>query len=110
MPSVDPGLLSVECIDQIATISYSDRVTIDEIEAFVSIARLGGFARAADALHRSQPAISRRIEMLEDQLSTPLFDRVRGGVVLTEAGRSFLPHAESVLATLKDGAEAVRDL
>jgi DNA-binding transcriptional LysR family regulator len=85
-------------------------VTIDEIEAFVSIARLGGFARAAEALHRSQPAISRRIEMLEDQLHTPLFERVRGGVVLTEAGRSFLPHAESVLATIKDGAEAVRDL
>jgi DNA-binding transcriptional LysR family regulator len=37
-------------------------VTIEEIEHFVSIARLGRFARAADALHRSQPAISRRIE------------------------------------------------
>jgi len=85
-------------------------VTIDEIEAFVSIARLGGFARAAEALHRSQPAISRRIEMLEDQLDTPIFERLRGGVVLTEAGRSFLPYAEAVLASLKDGAEAVRGL
>lgn len=85
-------------------------VTIDEIEAFVSIARLGGFARAAEALHRSQPAISRRIEMLEDELDTPLFERVRGGVVLTEAGRSFLPYAEAVLASLKDGTEAVRGL
>jgi DNA-binding transcriptional LysR family regulator len=85
-------------------------VTIDEIEAFVSIARLGGFARAADSLHRSQPAISRRIEMLEAQLRAPIFERVRGGVVLTEAGRSFLPYAESVLASLKDGTEAVRGL
>lgn len=85
-------------------------MTIDEIEAFVSIARLGGFARAADALHRSQPAISRRIEMLEEQLRTPIFERVRGGVVLTEAGRSFLPYAEAVLASLKDGTEAVRGL
>jgi DNA-binding transcriptional LysR family regulator len=76
----------------------------------VSIARLGGFARAADALHRSQPAISRRIEMLEEQLQTSLFERVRGGVVLTEAGRSFLPYAEAVLASLKDGTEAVRSL
>jgi DNA-binding transcriptional LysR family regulator len=85
-------------------------VTIDEIEAFVSIARLGGFARAAEALHRSQPAISRRIEMLEEQLRTPIFERVRGGVVLTEAGRSLLPYAEAVLASLKDGTEAVRSL
>lgn len=85
-------------------------MTIDEIEAFVSIARLGGFARAAEALHRSQPAISRRIEMLEEQLRTPIFERVRGGVVLTEAGRSLLPYAEAVLASLKDGTEAVRSL
>jgi DNA-binding transcriptional LysR family regulator len=91
-------------------ISYYDRVTIDEIEAFVSIARLGGFARAAETLHRSQPAISRRIEMLEAELRTPIFERVRGGVVLTEAGRSFLPYAEAVLASLKDGTEAIRGL
>ena len=91
-------------------IGYSDRVTIDEIATFVSIARLGGFARAAEGLHRSQPAISRRVEMLEEQLRTPVFERVRGGVVLTEAGRAFLPYAEAVLASLKDGTEAVRGL
>jgi len=102
--------ISVECIFLTRAISYSHRVTIDEIEAFVSIARLGGFARAADALHRSQPAISRRIEMLEEHLRTPIFERVRQGVILTEAGRLFLPYAEMVLASLKDGTEAVHDL
>ena len=85
-------------------------VTIHEIETFVSIARRGGFARAAESLHRSQPAISRRVEMLEQQLGTPLFERVRGGVILTEAGRTLLPYAEAALASLKDGAEAVRGL
>jgi DNA-binding transcriptional LysR family regulator len=85
-------------------------VTIDEIETFVSIARRGGFARAAESLHRSQPAISRRVEMLEQQLGAPLFERVRGGVILTEAGRALLPYAEAALAGLKDGAEAVRGL
>jgi glutamine synthetase len=77
-------------------------MSIDEIAAFVSIARLGGFARAAEALHRSQPAISRRIEMLEEELRAPVFERVRGGVVLSEAGRAFLPYAEAVLAAVKD--------
>jgi DNA-binding transcriptional LysR family regulator len=81
-------------------------VTIDELETFVSIARRGGFARAAESLHRSQPAISRRVEMLEQQLGSPLFERVRGGVILTEAGRTLLPYAEAALAGLKDGAEA----
>ena len=54
-------------------------MTIDEIETFVSIARLGGFARAAEGLRRSQPAISRRVEMLEEHLGIPLFERVRSG-------------------------------
>jgi DNA-binding transcriptional LysR family regulator len=85
-------------------------VTIDELETFVSIARRGGFSRAAESLHRSQPAISRRVEMLEQQLGAPLFERVRGGVILTEAGRTLLPYAEAALAGMKDGAEAVRGL
>ena len=85
-------------------------MSIDEIATFVSIARLGGFARAAGALHRSQPAISRRIELLEAELGARLFERVPGGVVLTEPGRAFLPYAESVLAGIQDGVEAVREL
>jgi DNA-binding transcriptional LysR family regulator len=85
-------------------------MNIDEIQAFVSIVRLGSFARAAVALHRSQPAISRRVEMLEAALRSPVFERLPGGVVLTETGRTFLPYAEAMLAALKDGAEAVRGL
>ena len=85
-------------------------MTIDEIETFVSIARLGGFARAAEGLRRSQPAISRRVGMLEEHLGIPLFERVRSGVVLSEAGRTLLPYAEAALASLKDGAAAVRGL
>jgi DNA-binding transcriptional LysR family regulator len=51
-----------------------------------------------------------RAVSVESHLGTPLFERVRSGVVLTEAGRAFLPYAEAVLASLKDGAEAVRGL
>jgi DNA-binding transcriptional LysR family regulator len=83
---------------------------IKEIEAFVAVARQGGVTRAADHLHRSQPAISRRMRLLEDRLGAPLIERVRGRAKLTEAGEVFLPHAEAVLATIKDGAEAVRAL
>ena len=76
---------------------------VDEIRTFVSIAQLGGFTRAAGRLNRSQPAISRRIGLIEQELGAPLLERVRGGVKLTEAGRAFLPFAEAVLAAIEDG-------
>ena len=81
---------------------------IDEIRTFVTIAQLGGFTRAADRLHRSQPAISRRIGLIEEELGAPLFERVRGRIALTGAGRAFLPFAEAVLSAVEDGREAVR--
>jgi DNA-binding transcriptional LysR family regulator len=83
---------------------------IDEIRTFLAIAETGGFTRAGQRLHRSQPAISRRIELLEHGLGVPLFERMRGRARLTEAGRAFLPHAEAALAALKDGQDAVRAL
>ena len=83
-------------------------MNIDEISTFVAIAQLGGFTRAGDRLHRSQPAISRRISLLEQELGAALLERARGGVSLTGAGRAFLPFAEAVLAAIEDGRQAVR--
>ncbi len=83
---------------------------IDGLLTFVAIAETGGFTRAGARLHRSQPAISRRLGLLEQELGAPLFERLRGRASLTEAGRAFRPHAESALAALKDGREAVRGL
>jgi DNA-binding transcriptional LysR family regulator len=85
-------------------------MNLHELQTFVSIAQLGGVTRAAGQLRRSQPAITRRIQLLEDQLRVPLLERWRGGAVLTEAGRTFLPYAEAILATLKDGTQAVQAL
>jgi DNA-binding transcriptional LysR family regulator len=85
-------------------------MNLHDLETFVSIARLGGVTRAAGQLHRSQPAITRRINLLEGQLGAPLLERGRSGAMLTEAGRAFLPYAEAVLASLKDGTRAVHAL
>jgi DNA-binding transcriptional LysR family regulator len=85
-------------------------MNLHDLQTFVSIARLGGVTRAAGQLHRSQPAITRRIKLLEGELRAPLLERGRSGAVLTEAGRAFLPYAEAVLASLKDGAQAVQAL
>src|SRR5258707_1701681 len=79
---------------------------LDHVEAFVAIVRRGGFTRASAALHLSQPAISRRVHLLEGELGAPLFERIRGGAVLTQAGRAFLPHPEALLASMRDRVEA----
>ena len=81
---------------------------MDQIRTFVAIARTRSFSRAADALHRSQPAISRRIELLTQEFGIPLFERAGGQIKLSEAGDALLPHAETILAAVKDGLEAVR--
>jgi DNA-binding transcriptional LysR family regulator len=85
-------------------------VELDHVEAFVAIVRRGGFTRASATLHLSQPAISRRLHLLERELGAPLFERVRSGAVLTEAGRAFLPHAEALLASMRDAVDAVKSL
>jgi len=79
-----------------------------ELNAFVTVARLGSFTRAASELNVSQPALSRRIQILEQSLEVTLFDRVPDGVRLNEAGRTFLPYAEHALKSLREGSEAVR--
>lgn len=80
------------------------------LETFVAVHRAGGFSQAAEVLGRSQPAISRRIALLEDELGAPLFERAVGGVVLSQAGRELMPHALRALAALKDAGAAVRAL
>jgi DNA-binding transcriptional LysR family regulator len=85
-------------------------VDLDEIRTFVAIARVRSFSHAAETLARSQPAISRRIDLLEQELGAPLFERLRTGAVLTDAGVALLPYAQAALAAAKDGSESVRAL
>ncbi|HET9696770.1 MAG TPA: LysR family transcriptional regulator, partial [Terriglobales bacterium] len=80
------------------------------LTTFVTICRQRSFSRAAVQLHRTQPAISRRIGLLEQQLGTPLFERGAGELVLSQAGRVLLPFAERALAALRDAEDAVGDL
>lgn len=80
------------------------------LKTFLAVHRAGGFSNAAEQLGRTQPAISRRIGVLEDQLGAPLFERAAGGVTLSQAGQVLLPHAERVLAALQDAVQAIAAL
>ena len=83
------------------------RMEVDQIETFLAIAQLGGFTRAGARVHRSQPAISRRLHLLESEIGAPVFERTSGQVRLTDIGRALLPHAEAMLAAHRDAREAV---
>jgi LysR family transcriptional regulator, hypochlorite-specific transcription factor HypT len=67
------------------------------LEDFLAIAQEGGFSRAAERRHVTQPALSRRIKSLEEWLGTPLFERSSHTLALTPAGETFRPVAEDIL-------------
>ncbi|MCS3450766.1 MULTISPECIES: LysR family transcriptional regulator [Bradyrhizobium] len=82
----------------------------DALNTFLVVHRRGGISHAAKALHRSQPAISRRIALLEQELGVPLFERIAGKTRLSDAGRVMVPYAERAVAAAQDAENAVRAL
>jgi DNA-binding transcriptional LysR family regulator len=83
---------------------------IDDLHAFISVARQGSFSTAAEHLHLTQPAVSKRIAALEQRLGTRLFDRIGRRVTLTEAGRHLLERAERILIEVEDTRRAIANL
>ncbi len=75
---------------------------IPSIETFLMVAKTGSFSQAAEKLFLTQPAVSKRIFALESELNYPLFDRVKKHIVLTEAGRVFLPRAQAIIDELNN--------
>ncbi|MDX1491025.1 MAG: LysR family transcriptional regulator [Pseudohongiellaceae bacterium] len=80
------------------------------LKAFVAVAEEQSFSAAAQRIHITQPAISKRIHLLEEKLGVKLFDRIGRQVSLTEAGRTLLPHAREVLSGIKQAEQAIADL
>jgi LysR family carnitine catabolism transcriptional activator len=76
-----------------------------QLRLFVTTAALGNISRASEALHISQPALTRAIAVFEGQMGAPLFVRTTRRVVLTPEGEAFLPTAKRLL---EDLAEAGR--
>ena len=84
-----------------------------QLRHFAALAEHGHFARAAEAVNLSQPALSRSIQALEGQLSCQLVDRNPRGVTLTAHGKLVLEHARRLLAgdrALKNAVLQLADL
>ncbi len=76
----------------------SRNLPMDILRSFLTVADLGGVTQAADALGRSQPAISLQIRKLEQQLDTSLFDRRGQRLRLSDNGRRLRPVAQQIIA------------
>ncbi|MFT6372216.1 MAG: DNA-binding transcriptional LysR family regulator [Gammaproteobacteria bacterium] len=74
---------------------------LSQVTAFITIAELESFSLAAERLHITQPAVSKRIRQLEQSMKTSLFDRIGKRSILTPNGLAFLPHAERILHEVK---------
>lgn len=81
-----------------------------QLEYFQAVARLEHFTHAARQLALSQPALSRSIARLEDELGVPLFERQGRRVRLTRYGRAFLAHVERALQAIDAGKREVSDM
>lgn len=72
-----------------------------QLKAFLTVTEMGNVTRAAEVLHLVQPAVSRQIRLLEEDIGTPLFERGRQGMILTEAGRTLLDFARRSMLELE---------
>ncbi|MBA2962337.1 MULTISPECIES: LysR family transcriptional regulator [Ramlibacter] len=85
-------------------------LSVRQLRAFVAIARLHSFTRAAEQLHITQPGLSAMVRDLEEQLDCRLFERTTRTVGLTSHGEAFLPVASRVLADLDTAAASLGHL
>lgn len=81
-----------------------------QLEYFKSVAQLQHITHAAELLSISQPALSRSIAKLEEELGFPLFDRRGKSIVLNRYGQIFLQHVERAMQEIASGQKVIQDL
>lgn len=85
-------------------------MNIRQLRYFLAVAEHRHFTRAAEAVSVSQPALSQQIRALEEELGTPLFDRLTTGIELTTAGQVLRSHAERILREVENARLAVEEV
>lgn len=88
----------------------SDIMELRQLRYFVRSAELLNFTEAARTLFITESTLSLQIKQLETELNTPLFERVKRSVILTEAGKTFLPYAQKTLRDAENAVQRLNDL
>lgn len=83
---------------------------MNQLEVLVAVAQEKSFSRAADRMHRTQPAISQAIRRLETEIGEPLFDRSSKDGTMTAAGHLLLAHAQQMLNLRHSAHAAIKEL
>ena len=84
-------------------------MTLDQLQTFLWVARLQGVRRASEQMHISQPAVTARLQALEDTLQVRLFERSPRGVVLTREGELLRGYAEQIIFVQEEIRQRVSD-
>jgi len=104
------GASSEKSFTWIVSIDSIYVVLLGQIQGFVEVARRQKLGRAASDLFITQPALTARIQRLEEELGAPLFLRTPTGMRLTDPGRAFLPYAVRALDALDGGRRVIDEL
>jgi LysR family carnitine catabolism transcriptional activator len=88
----------------------SMNINVRQLQAFLEIARLQSFTKAAERIHISQAGLSMMIKELEDQVGSRLFERTTRSVTLSDAGRRLQPVAARVVEELESVASALGEI
>ncbi|WP_175720232.1 LysR family transcriptional regulator [Burkholderia anthina] len=90
--------------------SFIRTLTLRQLKTFVVASRYESFARAAEELHLTLPAVSMQIRQIEDAIGLRLFERIARKLSLTEAGEKLSHHASRILGEIKDAEDAMTSL
>jgi DNA-binding transcriptional LysR family regulator len=85
-------------------------MNFNQLSYFKKVSETGNISRAAAELFLTQPAVSRQIIALEEELGEKLFDRIGKKMYPTRAGETLLAHAEKILRSVDEAKTAVRDM
>jgi DNA-binding transcriptional LysR family regulator len=84
-------------------------MTLHQLRIFLTVAQSSTMTRASKQLGLAQPSLSKQLAGLEDSIGTRLFDRGHNRMILTDAGRMLLRHAQSVLREIDEAEAGLRE-
>jgi DNA-binding transcriptional LysR family regulator len=93
-----------------AAIGVDAAMNLQHLKTFIRVAELGSLSKASDRMRIAQPALSRQMKLLQDEIGVPLFERHRGGMRLTQAGDELLQRVSGLVRQLDQAYADVRSM